>query len=87
MSVPNVKEGLIMIKMETWHFADEVLVAEGWKTVNNERNLGTTATAIDKPRGLKREQIPFCDDFHFDFAIDGNITSGNLEKFMEAKKG
>jgi hypothetical protein len=86
MSVPKVKEGLIMIKMETWHFADEVPVAEGWKTVNNERNLGTTATAIDKPRGLKREQIPFCDDFHFDFAIDGNITSWNLEKFMEAKK-
>jgi hypothetical protein len=85
MSVPKVKEGLIMIKMETWHFADEVPVA-GWETVNNERNLGTTATAIDKPRWLKREQIPFCDDFHFDFAIDGNITSWNLEKFMEAKK-
>ena len=70
MNVPKVKEGLIMIKMETWHFADEVPVADGWKTVNNERHLRihtTQETAVSHSRELKREQIPFCDDFHFDF--------------------
>lgn len=77
MDVPNVKEGIIMIKMETWHFADEVTIAEGWTTVNNE---------VDQHRRLKRQQIPFCDDFHFDFAIDGKITSWNLKEFQEANK-
>lgn len=80
MNIPKVKEGIIMIKMETWHFADEVPVAEGWKTVNNERNLRS------EQRNLKRQQIPYCDDFHFDFAVDGKITSWNLEEFKEANK-
>jgi hypothetical protein len=89
MNVPKVKEGLVMIKMETWHFADEVPVAKGWKTVNNERHLRmhtTEETAISHSRELKREPLPFCDEFHFDFAIDGNITSWNLEQFMEARQ-
>jgi len=83
MQVPKVRKGIILIKMETWHFADEVPVAEGWTTVNNERHL---RTSVDEHRSLKREQIPFCDDFFFDFAVDGKITSWNLEQFQQANK-
>jgi len=78
MQVPKVKHGIIMIKMETWHWPEEVPIAEGWTTVNNERNL--------RNRDLKRQPPKFCDDFRFEFAVDGNITTHDLEHFKEATK-
>lgn len=80
MNLPKVTEGLIMIKMECWHWPEEVPITDGWTTVNNERNL------LRQRRELKRESPKYCDDFHFEFAIDGKITSWNLEQFKEANK-
>lgn len=74
MDIPKVKEGLIMIKLETWHQPDKVQVTEGWTSVNNER------------RNLKSKPPEYCEDFHFDFAVDGNITTHDLEQFKEASK-
>jgi hypothetical protein len=73
MDVPKVKEGIIIIKLETWHQPEEVSITDGWTTVNNERHL-------------KKEPPEYCDDFHFDYAIDGKITSWDLEEFREANK-
>lgn len=73
MDVPKVENGIIIIKMETWHQPEEVSITDGWTTVNNERRL-------------KKEPPEYCDDFHFDYAIDGKITSWNLEEFKEANK-
>jgi hypothetical protein len=85
MELPKVRHGIIMIKMETWHFADEVSIAEGWTTVNNERNLRSEGS-LSEHRDLKRQQIPFCDNFRFDFAIDGKITSWDLDQYKESNK-
>jgi hypothetical protein len=84
MEIPKVKEGLIMIKLETWHWTDEVTITEGWTTVNNERNL-RTEQSLDE-RDLKQQPPAFCDDFHFDFSVDEKITTYNLEEFKEADK-
>lgn len=82
MELTKVKHGIIMIKVETWHWPDEVEVAEGWNTVNNERNLGASQS-LDE-RYLKRQPPEFCHDFHFEFSVDGKLTSFNLEQYMEA---
>jgi hypothetical protein len=79
MNVPKVQHGIIMIKMETWHFPEEVEITEGWTTVNNERH-------VRHGRHLKREPLEFCDDFHFDFSVDGNMTTYDLDQFKEANK-
>lgn len=94
MEVPKVRHGIIVIKMETWHFADEMTVAKDWTTVNNERDLRNRDNIADGPhygdegewenRNLKREQIPYCDDFRFDFAVDGTITTYNAAEFKQA---
>jgi hypothetical protein len=78
MTIPKVKEGLIMIKMECWHFPEEVPLTEGWKSVNNERSLL-------RQRELKRQPPEYCENFHFEFAVDGKVTTYNLKQFMEAK--
>lgn len=78
MEIPKVKEGIIMIKLETWHWPEEVKIAEGWTTVNNERNL--------RSRELKRKPPEYCDDFHFDFAVDGKMTTYDKDQFQEANK-
>ena len=42
------------------------------------------ASAQPSRRGLKRAVNPYCDDFHFEYAIDGKITSLNLTEFQAA---
>lgn len=94
IEVPKVKHGIIVIKLETWHFPEEVSVAKDWTTVNNERDLLSKPATIEEPdyddvgewknRNLKRQPNPYCDDFHFDFAVDGKITTYNATEFQQA---
>ena len=94
MEVPKVKHGIIVIKLETWHFPEEVRIAKDWTTVNNERNLQTMPAITEEPeyddvgewgnRDLKRQPNPYCDDFHFDFAVDGKVTTYNITEFQQA---
>ena len=37
MTLNDVKEGIIVITIHTWHYDNENTVTQGWKTVNNER--------------------------------------------------
>ena len=82
MELPKVKHGIILIKLETWHWPEEVAVTQGWKTVNNERKL-----RAELQRNLKRQPPEYCDDFHFDFAVDGKITSYDTNEFKKASNG
>lgn len=121
MTLKDVKEGLIVVKLHTWHYESENPITKQWKSVNNEgpetssRRLGqpaeaassttenfTTRTyewdsgfpydeqAIDqdgrrlKIRDTKCPELP--NEFSFDFAINGKITSWNREQFLEKKQ-
>ena len=42
----------------------------------------TAAASSRRHRGLKRQAPPFCDDFKFEYAIDGKITSWDLAAFQ-----
>ena len=42
MTLKDLKEGIIVIKLHTWHYASELTIANDWNSVNNERRrLGT----------------------------------------------
>lgn len=101
MTVPGVKEGIITAKIETWHFKGGNPATKGWKSINNmgRRNLrglddeqhNVTTLYHDEPgqdgeRMLKPAVPAFCDNFKFEFAIDGKITSWDKDTFQEKSK-
>jgi hypothetical protein len=84
MEVPEVKEGIILLKIITWYTESENDVTKGWSAVNNghrglkHRESGANETDyIDgfsaTSRRLDIKSLP--DGFHFDYAINGKITS------------
>lgn len=99
MNLPDVKNGYIAVKYHSWHKADDVHKTEGWNSINNERrlrsnnrgngaNLALNATsASNVGRFLKKTKpAPFCDDFQFEYAIDGKITVLNLEQWQDRSR-
>lgn len=77
MTVPQVKEGLIVVKLHTWHTADENPTTRGWKSINNEGRR-SLMRSYDTPE-LNNQT------FAFDYAIDGEITTLNSAEFLERK--
>jgi hypothetical protein len=101
MNVPDVKNGYIVVKYESWHGTGEVKKTDGWNSINNEaRRLGSNSpkillnsTRVSVPstnsskmntRKLKYTPPPFCDEFRFEYAIDGKVTSLNLKEWQAA---
>jgi len=102
MTLPKVKEGLIVVKLQTWHHANENPRTAKWKTVNNkpepkvedhnpEQQIveSNTTNVDDSHRQLKMRSYDtpeLPDTFAFDYALNGKITSLNATEFMEKKK-
>jgi hypothetical protein len=63
-NIPKIENGYIVIKMESWHFPEEGSPS-AWTSINNKE--GT--------RILKRQPLPECDNFVFEYMIDGQLTS------------
>lgn len=91
MNLPDVKNGFIVVKMETWHQPGENKATNGWTSVNNGSSrllsIGNQKSYLSSnlTRNLKVEPAPFCDEFHFEYAIDGKVESLNLTQF-ESKR-
>ena len=97
---PLVKHGYIAVKFESWHSPTENPKTDGWNSINNETENGrqllrhrtrgddltshNTTVSTQSRRGLKAPPVPYCDDFHFEYAIDGKITSLNLTEYHAA---
>ncbi|KAL3931258.1 MAG: hypothetical protein SGBAC_011392 [Bacillariaceae sp.] len=64
-TIPKIVNGYIVIKMESWHFQGDGSPA-GWKSINNKEG---------RHRKLKQEPLPYCDDFVFEYMINGKVTS------------
>ena len=81
--LPNVREGLIMIKYHDWiDVGGPLPLTGGWTTENGEIDASGRALVEDRPapspvasRELKPAVKPYCDDFRFEFTIDGKVTS------------
>jgi hypothetical protein len=93
LNIPKVKYGLIMVKLESWHFPDENPKIRGWKSINNadagRRSLetfsvATNSTANAQRRSLKSKVPDYCDSFRWEYSIDGGeVTSLNADQFQK----
>jgi len=91
MTLPAVKEGIIMIKVHSW--ASPNTITQDWKTENNERKLNLGAVDheddyddSDQNHRLLDPAEKFPDTFKFEYAIDGVVTTLNKAEFIEKRK-
>lgn len=81
--LPDVSEGIIIIRMIFGLKATDNPRTEGWSSVNNERrteNARSGSPSSDR-RDLQDDQIP--DDLIFEFAINGKVTSWDKKTLIE----
>ena len=88
LRLKSLKEGIIIIKFESWHNSGANFITEGWTSENNgaegSRRLGQPA-ALDSHRELKAAVPEFCEDFVFEYAIDGDVHSLNKQELMSKR--
>ena len=94
-NLPEFKHGFIAIKLETWHRRPENLKTKDWTSMNNEgRKLShgrdepflrsPSQDSVDVHRVLGKKPPPeYCDDFKFEFAIDGKVTQWTKSEWDE----
>ena len=99
-NIPDLKNGLVVIKFESWHAANATELTQDWTSINNENgralsssvnhNNSTVDSSTDwyDNRSLgKKGPPPFCEEFQFEYAIDGVVTSLNKEQYEERRQG
>jgi hypothetical protein len=112
LNLPDLKNGFVVVKYESWHQPGKAYKTKGWKSINNEEgrrrqehqepvefsdsNYNTTTISSDnrdwevgsshkKSRGLKNKAPDTCDEFHFEYAIDGKVTSLNRTEWEQRR--
>jgi len=98
MTLKDLKEGIIVLKLHTWHTEDESTVTKGWTSVDNARGrrLGQSQSAqpsqqddgelVDRDlmRSYDTPELP--PEFVFEYAIDGKVTTLSKDQFLAQKK-
>ena len=92
MTLKDLMEGIIVIRVETWNNKEENTITEDWKSENNERrrNLELEGGKDGEPlhgRALKEDpgqRLP--ENFVFEYALNGKIISLKKKEFLELKK-
>jgi hypothetical protein len=94
VNLANLKHGLLVLRLESWHEAGRAKRTEGWECENNacdpsQRRLESTlqapnSTAVETRRLAK---VPFCDAYKFEFIIDGQMNSWNGTETLSHKQG
>jgi hypothetical protein len=92
----KVKEGIIILKVHSWAKSDPNSITKDWTTENNERRALHELDDLDKyefdvsrhgqERSLGDPADGYPENFVFEYAINGVVTSLNKEKFKETKK-
>jgi hypothetical protein len=111
MNIPDLKNGFIAIKFESWYPTGAAKKTVGWTTINNERrrelssinspsdrnntlaihpvpasNQSLTTSNQRNRRQLRGAVLPeFCDEFKFEYALDGKVTSFARDEFFATK--
>ena len=87
MKLSQVRQGVIVIKMHSWVFFPSD-VTKGWTSENNETPSNSRAlqsNSTETQRQLKPKVPDHCKDFKLEYAIDGKITSMNLDQVQKMK--
>ena len=94
-NLPDVRNGYVAIKYQSWHDADSVPATNGWTSMNNERNRNlyqqeeirtTHVRKINHQHHRDLGILPFCDEFEFEYAIDGTIVTLSLAEWQIRSK-
>ena len=105
MTLKELKEGIIILKLHTWHTENESTITQGWNSVDNvkrRRRLGESSMHFNTStsesfqyesdkienrmlmRSYDTPKLP--DEFVFEYAIDGVVTTLTGKEFLEKKK-
>lgn len=100
MTLKDLKEGVVVLKLHSWHTENESTVTKDWMSVNNvqeRRRLGQSQSSkrsqydVDDPaanrilmRSYDTPELP--DGFVFEYAIDGAVTTLTKDQFADKKK-
>jgi len=96
MNLKDLKEGVIILKLHTWHTEDEKSIAQDIDPDGRQRRqLRQTSQVkankehheiVDRmlTRDYNTPDLP--DEFVFEYAIDGKITTLTKDQFLEEKK-
>jgi hypothetical protein len=95
LKLEQVKHGLITLKIEDWHW-DKNPSTENWFCENNDcptRSLRGIEDAAarerdfpDRRRRTKAKVPDYCNAFEFEFAIDGEVTTWDLEEWKSREQ-
>jgi hypothetical protein len=91
LTLNHVEHGLITLKIEDWHW-DQNPLTEDWFCENNEcptRALRRPelGSGDDRRRRRTKQTVPeYCEDFKFEFAIDGKITTWDLDEWRSREQ-
>ena len=72
LQLKDLKEGIIVVKLHTWHFDSENTRTAGWEAVNNERRLGVSEP--DHAVEVGSVVYDWDGDWHLDF--DESVEDG-----------
>jgi hypothetical protein len=97
VNLANLKHGIVVLRLESWHGAGKAKRTEGWTCENNacdppRRHLESTlqapnSTVVENRRLGKKSSPPFCDDYKFEFSIDGQMNSWTKNETLSHKQG
>lgn len=98
LDLPDVNEGIIVLRMMTGLAASDNKRTEGWASVNNERRLDDPASSQRLRNGSDPPPEPgttdtivrdlsddLPDDMVFEFAINGQVTTWDKAALLEKK--
>jgi hypothetical protein len=100
VNLANLKHGLVIVRVETWHGSSASTRTEGWTCENNAcdpwrrhlESLSQAPSSTVKPiehesTETRRLGSPpdYCDDFKFEFALDGKISTWTKAKVVSEK--
>ena len=79
-TLPRVKEGIVVLKLEMWHQARSNLKTHGWTSINN-------APGESSEKGDRRRLKPpdYCDEFQFQYLIGDNVTTLSKTEFLDQR--
>ena len=84
LDLPNLKEGIIMIRLFTWISENSSPITEGWTSVNNQGRHLKSDYSPQNNRQLDMQAWPA--STKFEFAINGQKTTWSMEEFQKNKK-
>lgn len=101
MTLPQLQEGVIMTKIETWYGAGSNPMTKNWTSIDNKglrQNLRANNLTNRSPffmssegnetsdrRLWRKKALPpeTCDNFQFQFAVDGIVTTWNKTDWLK----